>query len=375
MRKYLLLMFLLVNMTAEYFLLASISKIVFYIVLALSVFVCSGDVKVIRKGLKKCPFFLWWAMLYIGYQFTVGLNTLNLENVIYVIAKIATFSILLCSIAVHYDYYFQKIYTPLGYIIGILLFVGFNYVSYSGVRSYGFFNPNAGCSIALIGASCFLFKDKKLNLVEKFILLFCIFCVVAGHSRNTLAMLLILMMFRYKVSPKFIATALFFMFVIIMVLPVIGFELEAVNRMIGTFDGSISIDRENQREAARWMIEQHPWDGNGFNFVNYGYALSLTELGAHNGYLTTFEQMGCLFASIWFLVLLVCLWRIRKLYSVDDLNVKRHFALIVAVLFAAMNEDLFVGVNSFTTNLFYMSLAILSFYQKRLKHDGQVRVS
>ncbi len=57
MRKYLLLMFLLVNVTAEYFLLASISKIVFYIVLALSVFVCIGDVKVIRKGLKKCPFF------------------------------------------------------------------------------------------------------------------------------------------------------------------------------------------------------------------------------------------------------------------------------------------------------------------------------
>ncbi|WP_034538877.1 MULTISPECIES: O-antigen ligase [unclassified Bacteroides] len=270
---------------------------------------------------------------------------------------------------------FKKYIHHLGIFIGILLFVGFNYVSYSGFRSYGFFNPNAGSFIALIGASCFLFKDKKLNLVEKIILWFCILCVVTGHSRNTLAMLLIMVLFKYKLSPKLIAVGLFAMLFFVFVLPIIGLEVEAVNRLVGTLDGSISMDREKQRMAALWMIGQHMWDGNGFNFTNYGDAEFLTELGAHNGYLTTFEQMGCLFASIWFVVLFECLWRIRKLYRVDDLNVKRHFALVVAIIFAAMNEDIFVGVNNFTTNFFFMSLAILSFYQQQSKHDGQVRIS
>ena len=48
--EYMLLIFLIVNMTAENIIFASISKTIFYCVLALSVPVCLLNIKIIKEG-------------------------------------------------------------------------------------------------------------------------------------------------------------------------------------------------------------------------------------------------------------------------------------------------------------------------------------
>ena len=361
--EYLLLLFLIVNMTAENIMLASISKIIFYVVLALSVPICMTNSRTIKKEFKFCPYMFWWIMIYILYQFTVGLKYATTENLVYLVAKITTFCVMLLCIGKNYRFYFEIISKPMGYLIVFLLIIGFNKLGIDGEnRAFGFYNGNAGCAIAMIGTACFLFKEGKYSKVEIICLLFCAMCVLLGSSRNSLAMMGILIILRYGASPKLILAGIIGLLAIVFVLPELGFEVSSVNRMIGTFDGRVSIDRDDQREAARWMIGQHPWDGNGFNFVNYGYALSLTELGAHNGYLNVLEQMGYGFGGLWLGILTLGVVKNLKLYKESNIYVRKYLGIMLAILFGANQESYLSGVNQFTTNMLYVSMVVLWMY-------------
>lgn len=372
--EYLLLLFLIVNMTAEYIMFASISKIVFYGVLALSVPICLMNAQTIRQGFKSCPYMLWWILIYIVYQVTVGSKYATTENLVYLVAKIATFCVMVLCIGKNHNFYFEKISKPMGFVILVLLLLGFNSMGlYGDSRSFGFYNGNAGCSIAMIGTACFLFKAGKYTNIEKICLLFCAACVLLGSSRNSLAMLGILIVMRYGASPKLILAGIVGLLAVVFVLPEMGFEVTSVNRLLGTFDGSVSIDRDDQREAARWMIEQHPWDGNGFNFANYGYALELTELGAHNGYLNMLEQMGYGFGGLWLGILALGVLRNLKLYKEDNLYVRKYLGIMLAILFGANQESYLSGVNQFTTNMLYVSMVILWMYSYRKKNNISIQ--
>lgn len=361
--EYLLLLFLIVNMTAENIMLASISKIIFYVVLALSVPICMTNSRTIKKEFKFCPYMFWWILIYIIYQFTVGLKYATTENLVYLVAKITTFCVMLLCIGKNYRFYFEIISKPMGYLIVFLLIIGFNKLGIDGEnRAFGFYNGNAGCAIAMIGTACFLFKEGKYSKVEIICLLFCAMCVLLGSSRNSLAMMGILIILRYGASPKLILAGIIGLLAIVFVLPELGFEVSSVNRMIGTFDGRVSIDRDDQREAARWMIGQHPWDGNGFNFVNYGYALSLTELGAHNGYLNVLEQMGYGFGGLWLGILTLGVVKNLKLYKESNIYVRKYLGIMLAILFGANQESYLSGVNQFTTNMLYVSMVVLWMY-------------
>mgnify|MGYP007101919653 FL=1 len=193
LNRYILLVFLIVNLTAEYSLLAGISKMVFYGVLIVSVPLCLYQWNYLYKSLRECPFLLYLIFIYVTYLFSVGFQYANTENLLYLVSKITIFLVMLLSINFDYSFYMRKFVKVMGYIIVILLVVGFNSTIGGNNRTFGFNNPNAACAIATIGATCFLFS-KEIKAYEKLMLLFCIFCVIIGHSRNMFAMLLIVVL-------------------------------------------------------------------------------------------------------------------------------------------------------------------------------------
>ena len=369
LKKYMLLFFLLANLTAEYAYLAAVSKYLFYGVLALSVPVCLVNFNAIGKGLKMCPYIGWLTAIYWIYQFTAGIDKINTDNLIYLIAKTATFFIILICISSNFEFYMKTSVKPLGYVITALLVLGYSYISYTGGRSFGFYNGNAGCAIAAIGASCFLFQSEKLKWYELLCLLFCIFCVVTGHSRNSLAILLILILFRYGISGKMVLVGMVGVIALVVATNVFELELESVDRLIGTVRGEVALDREREREAAIWMINQHKIDGNGFVSELYGEAASIAFLGAHNGYLSILKAMGYLFGGLWIAVVAIGCLKLLKIVKNSDLNVRRNIAIVFAILFAAFNEDFLPGVNQIVTNLFFVSFAIATICCYRYKND------
>lgn len=166
---------------------------------------------------------------------------------------------------------------------------------------------------------------------------------------------------RYGFSFKIIVAGIFFMALILYVLPELGLETTAFERLKGTFDGSVAIDREDERETALKMIAMRPWTGWGYYFVIPSYVGM--NMGAHNGYLTIIENLGypCGLTAMAFIAI-GCLKRL-KLFKLKNHALNYCLAIIISTLFAANQESYLVGVNQFTTNYFFVAFVVSGMYK------------
>lgn len=374
LRKYLLLIFLIANLTAEYVMLIPISKVLFYSVLAISVPTCLAEINRSNKLKVWNKYLILMCCIYILYQCTVGWVYSTVDNWLYLIAKCTTFIVMMMSINSNFDFYFRKIIQPLGYIIVVLLLVGYvlQPVDESGQYRFGFTNRNAACTIAVIGFATFFFREKY-QWKDKLMISFCVICVLLGGSRNALAMILLLICIRFGFSFKLLFILISGFVIVLVILPQIGFQITALERLIGTFTGEVKVDREAEREAAIWMISQNPWQGNGFKFTNYGYALSLTRYGAHNGYLEILEMMGVFMGGLWLIVLGCGIFSLLSLYKIRSLDVKFHLGVVWVILFAANQESFLTGVNQIITNLFFVSFVVLCLYKHYISNNNIIK--
>ena len=275
----------------------------------------------------------------------------------------------------NFEYYFKQTIRPLSYIILGLLLVGWfinkGEIGGDDYITFGFANRNAACTLGSIGFAGFLFTSKKYSFKEYLFMAFLLLTILIGGSRNALAMCLLFIIVRYGLSGKLVFASLACIFFIVYVLPEFGLEAVALDRLEGTLSGTVSLDREDQREAAKWMIMQRPWTGWGYNHENIGYALALTEYGAHNGYLTTMKNLG---VPLGIMLLVTILWTSLKnlrLYKLHNMEINYHLAVIVSILLAANFEDFLVGVNQITTNIFFLSFVVLNIYRYRLSNIGK----
>ena len=313
LKKQLLLLYLIANATAEYVSLMFASKYLFYAVLALSIPIIISK-NVFAKNIRvQCPQMYFMMAIYLIAQFVLQADLINNQTLTYTIGKVVTFCIMMFCISHNFEYYFKQTIRPLSYIILGLLLVGW-FINKGGIGgddyvTFGFANRNAACTLGSIGFAGFLFTSKKYSFKEYLFMAFLLLTILIGGSRNALAMCLLFIIVRYGLSGKLVFASLVCIFFIVYVLPEFGLEAVALDRLEGTLSGTVSLDREDQREAAKWMIMQRPWTGWGYNHENIGYALALTEYGAHNGYLTTMKNLGI---PLGIMLLVTILWTSLK---------------------------------------------------------------
>lgn len=375
LEKHLLLLFLIANATAEYVSLMFVSKYLFYAVLALSVPIIISK-NVFAKSIRaQCPQIYIMMAIYLIAQFLLQPDMINSQTLTYTIGKVVTFCIVMFCVSHNFEYYFKQTIRPLSYLILGLLLVGW-FINKGGISvdnyiTFGFANRNAACTLGSIGFAGFLFTSKKCSFKEYMFMSFLLITILIGGSRNALAMCLLFIIIKYGLSEKLVFASLFCIFIIVYVLPEFGLEAVALDRLEGTLSGTVSLDREDQREAAKWMIMQRPWTGWGYNHENIGYALALTEYGAHNGYLTTLKNLGI---PLGIMLLFTIIWtslKNLKLYKLHNMEVNYHLAVIISILLAANFEDFLVGVNQITTNIFFLSFVVLNIYRYRYGYKNK----
>lgn len=375
LEKHLLLLFLIANATAEYVSLMFVSKYLFYAVLALSIPIIISK-NVFAKSIRiQCPQIYIMMAIYLIAQFLLQPDMINSHTLTYTIGKVVTFCILMFCVNHNFEYYFKQTIRPLSYLILGLLLVGW-LINKGGIGvddyiTFGFANRNAACTLGSIGFAGFLFTSKKYSFKEYMFMSFLLITILIGGSRNALAMCLLFIIIKYGLSEKLVFASLFCIFLIVYVLPEFGLEAVALDRLEGTLSGTVSLDREDQREAAQWMIMQRPWTGWGYNHENIGYALALTEYGAHNGYLTTMKNLGI---PLGIMLLVTILWTSLKnlrLYKLHNMEINYHLAVVVSILLAANFEDFLVGVNQITTNIFFLSFVVLNIYRYRYGYNNK----
>lgn len=373
LRKYLLLLFLIANITAEYILFMSVSKYLFYAALGLSVFLLLSKKVISPSAVKSCPHIYALAGILIIYQLLFGMESFSYDSATYFVGKLATFGIMMLCISDNFEFYLKKSILPFSYIILALIVLGWFYHRTSSISSsyfiFGFANRNAACAVSAIGFAGFLFAKGHHKKFDYLCMAILLFTILVGGSRNSLAMCILFVIIKYGLSMRMVAVMSLSAILIIFVLPEMGIEISAFDRLIDTVTGNLASDREAQRQGAMMMIQDKPVTGWGLASQIQGKALEISHYGAHNGYLTLIMYMG-LPLGIAFIgtIALGVLKRFFKLYKLHNNVLNYHLAVMISILFAANQEDYLVGVNQITTNIFFVSFVVTGIYMYYHKH-------
>lgn len=368
-KKYLLLAFIIENLLAQTRLLGGTSVFFYIFLVAGGYFLFEGSLfKKDTYESCKCLFLL--AGVYILYQFTVGFETLSSRTLLYLTAKVTTFIIIVISVSSDWEFYAKR--TPQIFSIGVLLVLIYGLLTgqnneVNGRQLVGFTNTNTTSSMGAFAFAGFLFfRNRQNSLKYLFAMLLCFYAVLAGGSRKGIMILFIIIVMWKGVSIKLVPLIFVLLLFVELIIGNMGIELSGVERGLATLNGEIGTNRDDERLATMMMISERPWTGWGFEAQNVGRAAIVSELGSHNGYLEMLKFMGYPFTILWFLCLFSYILPMIKYYKSDKMEIRYHLTLVIALTVAAMYEGLYVGVHELSTNMFFISLAVLTCYKYQL---------
>ena len=319
-----------------------------------------------------------------AFSFLLILNAINLsywllfhdisdlEALKYLLARGVQFSIISVSIYHHYEYYSDKFFTHLVYLIFIIVTIGIiiNPHLFSARYMGIMWNPNALASFTTIGFAVLLLKNRDKTNFEFFLLfLFLIISITTG-SRGVLVGVVLAFVIRYGFS---IRNIFYTVIGIITFLLIINLNFDTSLNRFGA--NSLLNDRWIQFYYAFDTFLQKPYSGWGLDkyaFIDKSiipYYLRGVIIGAHNGYLAILVQYGALFSILIFYIIFSKSYSLLNYFRKTRVGYTAIYSfIIIYTLIASIYESLMTGINEFHTILFWFSLAILS-YSKISKVD------
>ena len=311
-----------------------------------------------------------------AFSFLLIINLLNLlyfflfhsisdyDAIKYLMARGVQFSIISTSIYFNYEYYKNKFFDHLVYVVfGIVVFgLVINPSLFSGRYSGIIWNPNMFSSLVVIAFSIHFLKYEKRTRFDYFILFTLLISALASGSRGSLVAIILVFLLKYGFTLRNMIYGLLALGVSLFVLSI---NLEtSLNRFA---ENNMFNDRILQFEYAYLSIQEKLFTGYGLD--KYAYIdkslvpiyLKDKIIGAHNGYLAILTQYGIIFGS----VILFLIFR-KSLQAYSYFKNKKSFErvylfIILYILIASFYESLITGINEFSTILFWFSLSILSY--------------
>ena len=311
-----------------------------------------------------------------AFSFLLIINLLNLlyfflfhsisdyDAIKYLMARGVQFSIISTSIYFNYEYYKNKFFDHLVYVVfGIVVFgLVINPDLFSGRYSGIIWNPNMFSSLVVIAFSIHFLKYEKRSNLDYFILFTLLISALASGSRGSLVAIILVFLLKYGFTFKNMIYGLLALSISLVVLSI---NLDtSLNRFA---ENSMFNDRILQFEYAYLSLQEKLFTGYGLD--KYAYIdkslvpiyLKDKIIGAHNGYLAILAQYGIIFGSV---ILFLIFRKSLQAYSYfkNKNSFERvYFFIILYILIASFYESLITGINEFSTILFWFSLSILSY--------------
>jgi O-antigen ligase len=319
-----------------------------------------------------------------AFSFLLIINLLNLlyfflfhsisdyDAIKYLMARGVQFSIISTSIYFNYEYYKNKFFDHLVYVVfGIVVFgLVINPDLFSARYSGIIWNPNMFSSLVVIAFSIHFLKYEKRTSFDYIILFTLLIAALASGSRGSLVAIILVFFLKYGFTLRnmiygFIGLGLS--------LFVLSINLEtSVNRFA---EQSMFNDRVLQFEYAYLSLKEKLITGYGLD--KYAYIdnslvptyLKDKIIGAHNGYLSIITQYGIIFGS----VILFLIFR-KSFLSYSYFKNRHSFErvylfIVIYTLIASIYESLLTGINEFHTILFWFSLALLSYSKFKEEYE------
>ena len=366
LKKYILLLFLFENLLVQSSIFG-ISSVPFYLILGTGLFLMFFGNFFTKETIKKCWPLYVLSIVYVLYQFTLGIETVSSRSLTYLLAKITTFVIICVSVTSDWQFYARK--APLYLAVGVfvILLYGMNstgVVSTDDRLTLGFTNTNTTSSLsALCLGTIIFFWNKKRPILYGIMAICALYAMLAGGGRNAILMFAVMMFVWAGFSLRRIIVGLMMILTVLIIVNVFSVELAGISRIEETISGDMGSNRELEVIATEMMIDEKPITGWGFEAQNVGRAAFISEMSSHNGYLETIKFMGYPFAIMVFFVIFYSTMSQLRNFRNSDPAIKFQLAVVLSHLVGAMFEGLFVGVHEFSTNIIFYSLAVLTTYR------------
>lgn len=364
--KYDLLILIISNLASQYTPLSGISSFLFYCSLIVGVYLTITNFNIIQNPdyRNSMPLLIAFIIIYTAYNFTIGIQYWTFDSWNYYLARVVTLLIVFYGIVTNYEFYFKKVIFWQSIVIALCIIYGTitDSTAAQGRLYLAFGNPNSTSAISTIGVAGFLFSKDKNKIIWILGFIICMWGVFAGGSRTMTFICLIALLYRFRISFKTIILIAFSAIVVLKILPLLGMNTIAVDRLIDVFEnGNFVGSRKEVREATMMMIDQRPIEGWGFKSGIQGDAQKISAMGSHNGYLDIIKAMGYPFAIMIFISIAYCLYKIRYFLLTHNAYINYHIFIIITVLLGSMYESMLHGVNYLLNTLFYTSISLITF--------------
>jgi len=330
---------------------------------------------------------------YFNKEFLL-LNIISLINILYFLlidkkseasfnflaARFVQFSVLIFSVAFGYKYYAGKFFKHIAYIILIQIIIGLFLATDLFSRRYQgiVLNSNELGYQAVIAIAFLLLPKEKLKpLLDWIISFFLFFIVLVSGSRAAFIGAVLVYLFKYGLSVKSILV-LIFGGAIIYLFSRYGLE-SGFSRISDTAGVSPFDDRKYQYIYAFLTFKENWLLGCGLEHYAYidqdlvpSFIIAMQDynhiLGAHNGYLSFMVQYGIVFVSVIFGFFIFYLVKFVRYYSIYWMSIttdfKTHFFIFIYSLIVNVFENATNGINSLSSNIFWLSIIMLNIYIK-----------
>lgn len=368
--KYWPIVFGIANILSVYRMFHGYGDIAFNICLALGVLlIILKNGKIFsNKSLAKYHFIYIYVIILWVYQLVFGINHIHPKTWTYLLAKTVMLLNIVIAVEECPKFQFKQFYPRICYIVTTLLLIGLvvNPWAIDGRLSFGFSNPNQMGSLCVICFAYLLQIDKTEQKIKYKTVLMAIllFGVIMSGSRAALGLIVIALLFKYRFSLKLVGVIALIGAILFVVLPHLNINIQGIDRILETVQSeNLSQGRELQREAAWYMINAHPIEGNGIYCEQSEEASRISDLGSHNAYLDFLKWFGYPLGLILIASLIFCSFKLLKQnWNNTDSIARAHFIVVLGILPLSMYEGLIWGVNEIDNTIFFVSFAVLCNY-------------
>lgn len=368
--KYWPLAFGIANIMSVYRMFKGYGDIAFNVCLAIGVLliVLRSGKAFSHKSIAKYKFIYIYVIILWVYQLVFGMSHIHPKTWTYLLAKTVMLLNIVISVNDWPETQFKLLYPRICYILVPLLLIGIfvNSWSIDGRLSFGFSNPNQMGSLCSICFAYLLQIDNTEQMIKykKVLMAILLFGVIMSGSRAALGLVVVALLFKYRFSFKLIGLIAAIGTIIFVVLPHLNISLQGIDRLMDTVQSeNISQGRELQRDAAWYMINEHPIDGNGIYSEQSEAASRISELGSHNAYLDFLKWFGYPLGLFLIASLIFCsLKLLKRNWNNTDSIARAHFIVVLGIIPLSMYEGLIWGVNEINNTLFFVSFAVLCNY-------------
>lgn len=375
--KYWPIAFGIANLMSVYRMFKEYGDIAFNVCLAIGVlFIISKIRKVVStKSIAKYNFIYLYVIILWVYQLVFGMDHIHPKTWTYLLAKTVMLLNIVIAVEEWPEFQFKQFYTRICYIVTTLLLMGLflNPWSIDGRLSCGFSNPNQMGSLCAICFAYLLQVEKTQQKIKykKLLIAILLFGVIMSASRAALGFVVVALLFKYRFSLKLVGVIALTGVILFVVLPHLNIKLLGIDRLMETVQSeNLSQGRELQREAAWYMINTHPIEGNGIYCEQSKEASRITDLGSHNAYLDFLKWFGYPFGIALIASLILCSLKILiRNWNNPDSIARTHFIVVLGILPLSMYEGLIWGVNEIDNTLFFVSFAVLCNYTAVKSHS------